>query len=369
MARLLLNLDAVRHNARLIADLCSRRGIWLTGVTKGVLADPPLVRVLAEEGIRSLADSRLANIARIREAGVAAELHLIRAPGPEELEGVLQMADISYHSELWTIRELASMAKARGTRHRVVLMVDVGDRREGLMPGDVLDAAREVLDLKGACLHGLGMNVGCASGVQPTPSNMGLLASLARDVQDRLGYPVPLVSGGSSLAIPMLVEDRVPRGINHFRVGCAIWLGDYNTWDEPVPGARHDGFDLRATIIELKWKPSLPEGEIGVDAFGRCPTFEDRGPMLRAICSLGKQDIYLEGIEPMLPGARIVAASSDHLILDVTTVDPPPKVGDEVRFRMNYGAMLYAMQSKYVTKEYLGGPAGTSALSVPPGEH
>jgi predicted amino acid racemase len=357
VARLLVNLDAVRHNARLIADLCSARGVLLTGVTKGVLADPPLVRVLVEEGIHSLADSRLANIARIRETGVAAELHLIRAPGPEELPGVLDMTDASYHSELRTIRELASLAHARGTEHRVVLMVDVGDRREGLMPGDVLEAAREVLDLKGACLHGLGMNVGCASGVQPTPANMGLLASLAQDVQDQLGCPVPLVSGGSSLAMPLLVEGRVPQGVNHFRVGCAIWLGDYNTWDEPVPGARHDGFDLRATIIELKWKPSLPEGEIGVDAFGCCPSFEDRGPMLRAICSLGKQDIYLEGIEPLLPGARVVTASSDHLILDVTTVEPPPQVGDEVRFRMNYGAMLYAMQSGYVIKKYLGKPA------------
>lgn len=335
-------------------ELCASRGIRLTGVTKGVLGEPAIVRQVLSAGVGMLGDSRLQNILKMRAAGIRAEFHLIRAPSPAEIPEVLWLADVSYHSEVEVVRALASAAEAQGRTHRVVLMVDVGDRREGLMPGDVLEAARAVLGMKGVALYGLGMNVGCVSGVLPSPSNMGLLAELARDVEDRLGHRLELVSGGSSTAIPMLIEGTVPPGINHFRVGSAIWLGDYNTWDDPIPGARHDAFDLLAPVIELKWKPSLPEGEVGLDAFGRRPVFEDRGPMLRAICALGRQDVYVEGIEPRIPGLRVLAASSDHVILDATASEVPLSVGQEIRFRCNYGALLYAMQSPCVVKEFTG---------------
>lgn len=267
------------------------------------------------------------------------------------------LADVSYHSEVEVIRALAQAAEAHGRTHRVVLMVDVGDRRESLMPEEVLSAAEAILSMKGVVLYGLGMNVGCVAGVLPSPTNMGLLVELAREIEARLGHRLELVSGGSSTAIPLLLEGRVPAGMNHLRMGTAIWLGDYNTWDEPVPGARHDAFELVAPVIELKWKPSLPEGEVGLDAFGRRPVFEDRGPMLRAICGLGRQDVYVEGIQPRLPGLRVVAASSDHLILDATAAESTVCVGQEIPFRLNYGALLYAMQSPCVRKEYVGAGA------------
>jgi len=257
-------------------------------------------------------------------------------------------------------------------------MVEVGDRREGIMPDDVLETARAVAGMRGVVLHGLAMNVGCVSGVRPSPANTGLLAELAASVEARLGIRLGLVSGGSSVTLPMLWERRLPEGINHLRVGSAIWLGDYDTWDEPVPGARHDTFDLVAPVIEVKWKPSLPWGEVGLDAFGRPPVFEDRGPMLRAICALGRQDTYVEGIAPRRPGWRVVAASSDHLILDVTprpegggaegmeaavaagvtagrspaVSSRPPRVGDEISFRLNYGALLMAMHSPTIEKSH-----------------
>lgn len=352
MTRLDIDLQAISHNTRLVLSLCVSRGIRVTAVTKGVLADLPIVRQLRADGVSSFGDSRLQNILKMRAAGIRGEFHLIRAPAPGELEDVLWLTDVSYHSEIEVVKALASLAAARAQSRRVVLMVDVGDRREGIMPEDVLETARAVVGLKGVSLYGLGMNVGCVNGVLPSPTNMGLLVELARDIESRLGHRLELVSGGASMGLALVADGTVPPGINHFRVGTAIWLGDYNTWDEPIPGARYDAFDLVAPVIELKWKPSLPVGEIGLDAFGRRPVFEDRGPTLRAICSLGRQDVYVEGIQPRRSDLRILAASSDHLLLDATAADPPLAVGDEVHFRLNYGALLYAMQSTYVAKRY-----------------
>ncbi len=353
MARLVVRLDAIRHNARLIAGLCAEHGLALTAVTKGVLGDPRIVGEIVAEGVTSLGDSRLENIRRMREAGLEAEYHLIRMPAPAEIGEVLDLADVSYHSEVEVVEALAHAAVARGVTHRVVLMVDVGDRREGVMPDDVVGAAGAILGLRGVALHGLGMNVGCVSGVQPSPANMGLLAELAADVEARLGHRVALVSAASSLTVPLLMAGRVPPGVNHARIGAATLTGDYDTFTEPVPGARHDTFELLAPVIEVKWKPSLPAGEPGRDAFGRRPVWEDRGPMLQAICALGRQDTYVEGLEPTRSGLKVLGASSDHLLLDATAADPPPRIGEEISFRLLYGAVLYAMQSQAVVKEYV----------------
>src|SRR5690606_31868608 len=66
--------------------------------------------------------------------------------------------------------------------------------------------------------------------------------------------------------------------------------------------------------------------------------------------NIGREDVLIEGLTPIHKGVRVLGASSDHLVMDVTEADPPVAVGDRVAFRMNYGAMLMAMTSEYVEK-------------------
>ncbi|GAI29781.1 unnamed protein product, partial [marine sediment metagenome] len=72
----------------------------------------------------------------------------------------------------------------------------------------------------------------------------------------------------------------------------------------------------------------------------------------RAILAIGKQDIYLNGLIPLKEGIKIVGASSDHLIIDITDFKEELKVGDEVKFRLNYPALLSATTSKYINKYF-----------------
>ena len=78
---------------------------------------------------------------------------------------------------------------------------------------------------------------------------------------------------------------------------------------------------LEAQIIELKSKRSLPIGEIGVDAFGQRPYYEDRGIIRRAILAIGKQDTDPDSMISLDEKIDILGASSDHLILDVSKSD------------------------------------------------
>lgn len=99
----------------------------------------------------------------------------------------------------------------------------------------------------------------------------------------------------------------------------------------PIPGALHDAdylrddvFRLEAEVVEVKEKPTYPQGELGADAFGRKPVYEDRGLRLRAILALGRADVGdMETSRPTMPGVTVIGGSSDHCILDVTDAPQP----------------------------------------------
>lgn len=74
--------------------------------------------------------------------------------------------------------------------------------------------------------------------------------------------------------------------------------------------------------------------------------------MIRAILSIGRQDVVPESLISKDEKVRVIAASSDHIVLDVTNSAKKYKVGDKIKFNMYYSAMLYLMNSKYVKKVY-----------------
>jgi predicted amino acid racemase len=347
--RLEIELDKIAHNARSLTELCSSKGIRVTAVTKGVCGSPWIASVLLNSGIRSLGDSRIANIQKMREAGLDAQFVLIRSPMPSEAERVVEFADVSLNTEMSVIRLLAEHAAKRGKTHRIVLMVELGDLREGILPCDVEAMVEQVIRLREVKLSGIGTNLACFGGVRPTEANMQALSSIAGKLERKYGVNFEIVSGGNSANYQWFVSTPDVGLVNHLRIGEAILMGCDTLNREQIPGLYTDAFTLVAEVIELKTKPSKPYGEIAQDAFGRIPVFEGKGCMKRAILALGMQDVDVSGIRPRIE-ADVLGASSDHLILDVR--EPGLEIGDEVRFDVGYGALLRAMTSPYVEKVY-----------------
>lgn len=349
--RLEVYLDRIRHNARHVVKLCSALGIEVMGITKGVCAWEPVVRCMIEAGVAKLGDSRLKNVRTLRQAAPGVPVYLIRIPMVSELEQVVAYADGSFHSEVEVVRLLSERATALGRRHKVILMVDVGDLREGVMPEDVLATVAKISALPGIEFEGLGTNVGCYGGVLPTRENTAILVELAQEIERSLGLKVSTVSGGNTATLALAERGELPQGITQLRVGEAILLGTDTTGSRPVPGTFQDTMVLKAEVIELKLKPSVPRGKIGRDAFGRTPVFEDRGLMRRAIVALGRQDCNVEGLVPLDSRIRVLGASGDHMLLDVTYLSETEiRVGSIVEFRPTYSTMLGLMTSPYVLK-------------------
>ncbi|NLE46302.1 MAG: alanine/ornithine racemase family PLP-dependent enzyme, partial [Chloroflexi bacterium] len=301
-------------------------------------------------GVRTLGESRLRNVRRIREAGIDADIMLLRLPSLSEVHDIVALTQVSLVSEVETARALAQAASLQGRRHQVVLMLETGDRREGVMPEDALDAARAILALPAIELVGMGANLACIGGVVPTRENVQLLVDVAESIEQALGVRFCVISGGHTSNFDMLMANELPSRVNQLRSGESLLLGVNSTTNNPLPCPHQDAFNVVADVIELKNKPSMPDGPIAVDAFGRVPHWEDLGWRKRAIVAMGEQDMRIDGLRPKRAGVFIVGASSDHTVVDVTDADPPVALGDELEFDPIYAAMATAMASVGVEK-------------------
>ncbi|MFA4966031.1 MAG: alanine/ornithine racemase family PLP-dependent enzyme [Thermoleophilia bacterium] len=349
-ATLTIDLKKIAANTRrLVAHL---PGIEVVGVTKVTCGAPEVGAALLAGGAVALGESRLENAERLRAAGLTAPIWLLRSPAPGLAADAVRLTDVSLESELETVRALEAAAAAQGRRHAVIAMVDLGDLREGMLPAELPGFAAAVERLAHVDLAGVGVNLTCYGAIEPDARNLGELARLAAETERLLGRPLRYVSGGNSGSIGMVTFGRMPAAVNTLRIGETILLGVDTLTREPVLGLHRDAFILAAPVIECLVKPSLPAGTIAQDAFGNRPTFTDRGLRRRAICALGRQDAPPEGLVPIDPRVEVLGASSDHLILDVEAVEPPPRLGDAVSFIPNYGATLQLCTSPYVTKVF-----------------
>lgn len=350
--RININLRKLQHNAATMVKLCNQFDIQVAAVTKGVCAHPRIAAALAAGGVQYLADSRIENFYRLQE--LPTEKIFLRLPMVSQALEVVKYSDISLNSELKTIKALNRAAEDLGKGHRIIIMIDLGDLREGIFHEEELrELLKEIKSLRHIQVAGVGTNLTCFGGVIPDEVNLGRLIDLSRVAESVLGYPMEIISGGNSSSIHLLLENRVPKGINQLRLGEAILLGTESARGNSIQDTYQDALQLVAEIIEIKEKPSVPIGVIGRDAFGNIPVFEERGTLKRAILAVGKQDTATHPVYPLDTSIQVLGGSSDHLIIDLTHCRHPYGVGDEVVFNLSYGAMLALMTSEYITKHFI----------------
>lgn len=361
--RLHFDSGKLTDNVRRLQGLCRRQGVQLVAVVKAACGWSEIARAALEGGCDLLADSRLDNLARLQQAGVAAPTMLLRLPAPSQAGLVVRLSDISLNSEIESIRALNAAALRLGRRHRVMLMIELGDRREGILPHQLPALVEQLRPLRAIEVAGIGTNLGCLGGIRTTADKLSELVCHARQAEALLGHPLQYVSGGNSGSLPLLLAGNLPAGINQLRVGFSMLLGRDPYTDEPLPGLHDDVFELEAELIEVQTKHSLPDGEVVLDAFGQVPRFEDRGEQRRGILGLGRLDTDLATLRPLDAGVEVIGASSDHLVVDLGR-HSQHRVGDRLRFAPGYAALVQAMLSPYVDKRLCADPLPASGTAL-----
>lgn len=346
-----IDLKKVEENARHVTALFNPIGITIMAVTKGFSADEKIVSALAKGGVNFLADSRLRNLKKLKDFPL--KKILLRLPMASEVDELVKYVDYSMNSELSTLKEIGKASWRNRTAHKVIVMVDLGDHREGIQPKDVDEFVAQAVKIKGIEICGFGVNMTCFNGVIPEQTTLKKLVELSRVMEEKYHLHIEMISGGSSSSVYLIDKGGIPEGISNLRLGEVLLLGTEAAYGKNFINLHEDIFTLKTQIIEIKDKPSMPKGLIGKDAFGNVPVHTDKGILRRAIVALGRQDADPEGITPRNPKIKILGASSDHMIVDVTEDPNHYEVGDIMTFNVKYSGLLRAMTSPYVSRVYL----------------
>jgi len=349
MPQIEISLSKIKDNTRQLCQLYGQNGIALMGVSKVVLGEPSIVEAMIQGGMCFIADSRLENIQKMRKAGVSTRFVLLRSP-LSQAESIAKIVDISLNTEIETLKAISYYANLHHKIHQVIIMVELGDLREGVLPCDLSDFVRETIALPNIELVGLGTNLACYGGIKPDRQNMTVLSELVYRIEQEFHLNLEIVSGGNSANYEWCRSTQDMGRVNNLRLGESIFLGCETLNRRAIPGLHRDAFRLIAEVIESKKKPSLPWGEICQDAFGNVPCFNDRGTHQRAIIALGRQDVPASSLKSN-QNLEILGSSSDHIILDGQ--DRNLQVGDEVDFNLDYGGLLAAMTSPFVRKKFI----------------
>ena len=353
-----VNLDAMAANSKVFCQLCEKNGISVAGIIKFSDGDLQVAKAYLEGGCAQLGVSRARHLQPLKEAFPEAETLLTRAPTRGDLEACARYADLSLHSDADLLQALNAETEKWGTHPGIILMLDVGDLREGVdnIP-DLVALAQLCESLPNLRLRGVGTNLACLNGILPTYENLSFLVEAAEAVEQAIGRKLEIISGGSSINLLLLRDgvSQMPPRINHLRLGGTIAnpmnirLGRGLTF----PGLREDTIALTAEIVEIHEKASAPKGQSTKNWAGEKVEREDKGRRLRAILALGSQDVGdAATLIPIDQGVEIVGCSSDHTIVDVTDCGRVLKSGDTLTFKVRYANMLYAFSGDHVDVAY-----------------
>ena len=349
--RVEIDLGKIQANARCLVRRLGARRISVIGVTKAVCGHPDVAAAMLEGGVSGLADARIANLFRMRTAGITCPILMIRAPLLSELEDTIQYCDASYNTEMATILKLGAAAKKLGTSHDVILMVEMGDIREGILPENLTDCAARVIATPGVALKGIAANFSCLGNVAPTAGDMAMLSRLADQIEGACGPFVELVSGGGSANLQWALGEDSSGRVNNLRLGEAILLGTDPATGHPISGLHTDAFALFAEVIETRDKPSAKPPASIAPELGILRLVRNDDLRTRTILAVGQQDTDTSGLT-FPSGIMFIGATSDHTVVDTAKSAMP--VGSEMKMGMNYSALMRAMSAPDVAKTVHG---------------
>lgn len=357
MNRVVVDLHALRHNFEVLVGMMRRQGASWSIVTKALCGHEDTLRALHLLGARSMADSRLDNLRVIGRLLPDVERWYLRLPHPSVAADVVALSDVSLNTEIEVIEALSREAVRQGRTHHVVIMIELGDLREGILPGNLVRFYEQVFGMKGIEVTGIGGQFGCLAGSLPNMDQVAQLMLYRELLELKFRHRLPIISAGSTIFLPLLADGRMPRGVNHYRIGEALFLGTDLVNGGILPGLRDDVIILEGEVAEIKEKNLVPMGEtVGSTPFDGLAVPGDE-PLVpgqrgyRALVTIGELDTDVHGLTPVDPRYRIAGASSDVTVVNLGPDPEGLKVGDTIRFRTSYSAFVRIMNDPYVPKE------------------
>jgi len=357
MAFVTLDIKKLKSNFNYLNTLFKKNGIEWSVVSKILSGNKVYLTELLKFDINQICDSRVSNLKMIKSINPKIETIYIKPPAKRAISSVVKYADVSLNTEFETIRMLSDEAKKQGKIHKVIIMIELGELREGVMGDDFMAFYESVFKLKNIKVVGIGTNLTCLYGVLPNHDKLIQLSLYEQLIEAKFNREIEFVSGGASVTIPLIFQNLLPKGINHFRVGETLFLGTDVYNNTPFKKMHSDIFSLYSEIIELTEKPMVPEGVLGTNVEGDDFEFDEANigeTSNRAIIDIGLLDVDVDHIELVDKTIKLAGASSDMIVIDLDENIKKYKVGDLIEFKLDYMGTLRILNSKYIEKKIKG---------------
>lgn len=357
MAFITLHKEKLQHNFNYLDTLFKKNGIEWAIVTKLLCGSPKFLREVIRLGLPELCDSRISNLKKIKELaaeeGQEVQTVYIKPPAKKSIKSLVRYADVSFNTEYDTMKLLSDEAQRQGKTHKVVIMIELGDLREGVMGEQLIDFYRSVFQLPNLEITGIGANLNCLYGVMPSEDKLIQLSLYKQLIEASFDRKIPWVSGGTSVVLPLLLKRRLPKGTNHFRIGESLYFGANLFTGKTIKGMKADVLKFDAQIIEMQEKPRVPIGQLEENPSGESFQVDESDygkTSYRAILDVGLLDINPDYLIPTDKHLTISGASSDMIVIDMGETRRNYKVGDFISFKLKYMGALSLLNSNYIEK-------------------
>ena len=354
MAFLKLYRGKLKHNYLFLNNLFNERNIEWGVVTKLLCGNAIYLKEVINLGVREMHDSRISNLKKIKKLDPNIQTVYIKPPSKRNISKIVKFADVSFNTEIYTIQMLSEEAKLQNKSHGIIIMIEMGDLREGVLGEELMSFYQQIFSLPNIEIRGIGTNLNCLSGVMPTQDKLIQLSLYKQLIEAKFNVKIPWVSGGTSVAVPLMLKNARPMAVNHFRIGEALFFAKDLFTGETIEGMHNDVFRLYAEIIEITEKPNNPTGELGENVAGNVYEVNENVDLsetsLRAILDFGLLDMQPQYLTPTDDSITIIDSSSDMTVIDISNSKNKYKVGDLVTFNLQYMGALYLLNSDYIEK-------------------
>lgn len=254
---LLVNLDALEENLRTLADHCKKAGIGFRPHAKTHKC-PDIARLQVKSGALGVCVATVPEAEAMVDAGIRGVLLTSPILEPTKIERMVALAkkgevllSIGHARQVEMLNDTAQKTEATVD---VLIDVDVGDKRTGILPDEpALELARIVKRSKQLRLRGIQAYSGSASHTvgftqreKVSREAMGRALS-TRELFIKAGLEVPIVSGGSTGTYNI---DSDLRGFTELQAGSYVFMDvDYRRIGGKNDQAVYNDFRPSLTVL------------------------------------------------------------------------------------------------------------------------
>lgn len=362
MAEMHINKKKIISNIKKLSSFLNNRGMQWTMVTKLLCGDKDILKELISDPViklsHSVGDSRISSLKTIKKFDPNIVTMYIKPPAMDIIRSIVSYADISLNTSFKTLEAINAEAKRQNKKHRTIIMIELGELREGVLRERVVDFYKRVFQLSNIEVEGLGTNLGCMYGIEPTYDKLIQLSLYKQLLESVFEKQIPLISGGSSITLPLIKQKKIPNSVNHFRVGEAVFCGTTPFDNNRFSNLNIDAFEYYGNIIELEEKEIVPDGVIGEGNVGHAAEFNEdeiHKKTTKAILDFGVLDANAEDLKPKDPSIKFVGTTSDLTVYDLgSNLDSKGNVkyhvGTQLPFIPGYMGSARLMNSKFIKK-------------------